>query len=203
MENKQQYRSTIKSRPYFYMETKKLAELVLQGFNEIELKKQVVENNIFQVKTDARKREIASVILQRLKVLDDYLINQLNISDIGTSKLIVLYTIIKTDRLFYEFMNEVFSDKIAYRDLSLTDRDFNIFFEGKRQQSEIVAKWKEYTFYKIQQVYIRILFEAGMLKNQKGNREILVPVANPDVLEHIRNTDDPRFINLIVGGTSV
>lgn len=199
MENRQQYRSTIKSRPYLYIETRKLSELVVQGYNELQLKEQVIDQNIFQVKSESRKREIASVILSRLKVLDDYLIKQIIESDIETSKIIVLYAILKTDRLFYEFMHEVFNDKILYQDLVIMDYDFNTFFEGKRQQSEKVASWKEYTFYKLQQVYIRILFEAGLLQNQKGERKIFVPIMNPDVLEHIRKIDNPRFINVIVG----
>ena len=196
MKSEQPYRSTIKSRPYFYIETKKLSGLIRQGYKEPQLKEQVMNNNIFQVKTESRKREIASVILSRLEVLDDYLIKQISEADVDSSKIIVLYAIMKTDRLFYEFMNEVFSEKIVYQDLSLTDPDFNIFFEGKRQQSDRIASWRDYTFYKLQQVYMRILSEAGLLKKRK----ILIPIINPDVLEHIRNSDGPRFIDVLVGG---
>lgn len=192
----QKYSSTIKSRPLLFAETKTLASIFAKGVNNVELKRQVIEDNIFQVKTESRKREIASTILTRLKVLDDFLVEKLLESDIDTSKIIVLYTIMKTDRLFYEFMNEAFSEKTSYQDLVLTDRDFNTFFEAKRQQSDKVANWQEYTFYKLQQVYKRILAEAGLLKNSK----IIIPIINLDVLEHIRNSDEPRFINVLVGG---
>lgn len=202
MEKELPYRSTIKSKPYFYIETKKLAELVLQGLNEIEIKEQIIDQNIFQVKSESRKREIASTILKRLKMLDEYLITKITTSDVNTSKLIVFYAILKTDRLFFEFMNEVFNEKVFYQDLVITDQNFNAFFESKRQQSETVANWKDYTFYKLQQVYVRILFEAGLLKNQKGNREIQLPIINMDVLDHIRKTSDPKFIDVILGGTA-
>lgn len=201
LEKQLQYRSTIKSRPYFYMETKKLSELVVKGLNDVQLKEQVIEHNIFQVKSEARKREIASTILIRLKSLDDFLIKQIVEADIDTSKIIVLYAIAKTDRLFYEFMNEVFSEKFIYQDLKLIDADFNIFFEGKRQQSDRVSSWREYTFYKLQQVYMRILSESGLLKiHNKHQREVLLPMINPDILEHIRSSDDPKFINVLLGG---
>lgn len=200
LEKELPYRSTIKSRPYFYLETKKLAQLVLKGYNEIQLRERVIDHNIFQVKTEARKREIASVILTRLKILDDYLIKHLISSDIRTSKIITLYAILKTDRLFFEFMNEVFSEKLLYRKEKLSDRDFNIFFEGKRQQSNRVASWSEYTFYKLQQVYLRILSEAGLLKSENKTHEIYVPIINPDVLGHIRKSD-AKYINVIVGGS--
>ncbi|WP_211316748.1 DUF1819 family protein [Oceanobacillus arenosus] len=199
MEKELQYRSTIKSKPYFYLETKQLSGLIVQGLNELEINEHVINLNIFQVKSESRKKEIASTILKRLTALDTYLIDKIITSDVETSKLIVLYSILKTDRLFYEFMHEIFREKIVYRDLQLTDRDFHTYFEAKRQQSETVAEWKEYTFYKLQQVYVRILFEAGLLKNQKGNREIEIPIINPDVLDHIRNSDDGRYINVIAG----
>src|SRR5690625_6941341 len=83
---------------------KKLAEFVVQGFNESELQEQIMEHNIFQVKSESRKREIASTILTRFKALNHYLIKQLTTSDVQTCKIIVLYAIIKTDRLFFEFM---------------------------------------------------------------------------------------------------
>ncbi|RDW17505.1 DUF1819 domain-containing protein [Oceanobacillus arenosus] len=199
LEKELQYRSTIKSKPYFYLETKQLSGLIVQGLNELEINEHVINLNIFQVKSESRKKEIASTILKRLTALDTYLIDKIITSDVETSKLIVLYSILKTDRLFYEFMHEIFREKIVYRDLQLTDRDFHTYFEAKRQQSETVAEWKEYTFYKLQQVYVRILFEAGLLKNQKGNREIEIPIINPDVLDHIRNSDDGRYINVIAG----
>lgn len=199
MNNQQTYRSTIKVSPFLYRETHKLAELYMQGFSEAAIKVQVMNQNIFQVKTEKRKKEITATVLQRLKTLNSILIQKIITTDINTSKLIVLYAILRTDRLFYEFMNEVFREKLIIQESTLEDRDFNTFFETKRQQSEKVAGWKEYTFYKLQQVYTRILFEAGLLTNKK-DREIQIPLINPDVLDHIRHTDDPRFINAIVGG---
>lgn len=185
------------------MEMKKVAEYVVQGFNEKKLKEQVIDHNIFQVKSEARKKEIAATILMRFNVLSDYLMKQMITTDVQTSKIIALYTILKTDRLFYEYMHEVFSEKVSLKDLIITDRDFNIFFEGKRKQSKRVASWQPYTFYKLQQVYIRILFEAGLLQSQKGMRNIIIPIIDQDILEHLRQVDDPKFIDVIVGGESV
>lgn len=191
------YRSTIKSKPFFYIETQKLAALHVEGINKDEIRKRVMDQNLFQVKTETRKKEIASTIAKRLKTLDGFLVNKIVTADVNTSKLIVLYAILKTDRLFLEFMDEVFHEKIVIHDMELQDRDFHTFFEAKRQQSETVAKWKEYTFYKLQQVYTRILFEAGLLTK---DRKIQIPIMDPDVYDYIIKTDDPRFINAITGG---
>ncbi len=176
-----------------------MADLLLQGLNQVELREKVIQENIFQVNTESRKREIASAILARLKPLDDYIKEKIVHADLETSKLLVLYAILKSDLLFYEFMNEVYREKVTVLDLELTDRDFHLFFEGKRQQCKVVADWKEYTFYKLQQVYIRIMFEAGLLKNQKEPRKIAIGMMDIDVRDYLINIGDQKYVKILVG----
>ena len=194
-----EYKSTIKSRPYLYKETKKAASLINKGLEIKNLKKESVENNIFQVETETRMKELASIIGTRLKELDDYLIEQISMSNIETSKLIVLYSVIKNDRLFFEFMNEVYKEKILLKDLFIRDKDFGVFFQNKREQSEKVNSWSEYTFKKLKQVYIRILFESGLIRNQKGDKEIKIPIIDNEVKEHIIKVGGKVYLEAILG----
>lgn len=194
-----QYKSTIKSRPFLFRETKKAAELINKGFDEFDIKNKAKNDNIFQVNTETRRSEIASIVLRRLKALDDFLIDKLANGEIDTSKQIVVYAIMKTDRLFFEFMYEVFREKILLRDFTLQDKDFNIFFDRKKEQSERVASWDDYTFYKLKQVYIRILFEAGFIKNQKKDREITKPIVEEDIACHLKEIGDTKYLNALTG----
>lgn len=127
-----EYKSTIKSRPYLYKETKKAASLVNRGVEISSLKSESIEHNIFQVETETRMKELASIIGTRLKELDSYLIQKIESSNIETSKIIVMYAILKNDRLFFEFMNEVYKEKIVLKDLFIRDKDFGVFFQNKR-----------------------------------------------------------------------
>ena len=194
-----EYKSTIKSRPFLFKETKKAAELINKGFKEFEIKEKAKKDNIFQVNTETRRSEIASIVLQRLKAIDDFLIEKIVNGDIGTSKQIVIYSIMKTDRLFFEFMYEVYREKILLRDFKLQDKDFNLYFNRKKEQSERVASWDDYTFYKLKQVYIRILFEAGFIKNQKKDREIVKPILEEEVVEHLKEIGDIKYLNALMG----
>jgi hypothetical protein len=157
-DNMMEYKSTIKSRPYLYKETKKAASLINKGLQVEMIKEKSLEDNIFQLESESRKKEIASIITARLKGVDAYLIDKLENSNVETSKVIVLYTILKTDRLFFEFINEVYKEKILLKDLYIRDKDFGVYFQSKKEQSERVASWTEYTIKKLKQVYIRILF---------------------------------------------
>ncbi|MCC5422610.1 DUF1819 family protein [Clostridium botulinum] len=194
-----EYKSTIKSRPYLYKETKKVASLINQGVKVNDIKNKSLEENIFQLESEARKREVASIISTRLKDLDKFIIDKISEGNVETSKILVLYAIIKTDRLFFEFMNEVFKEKLLLRDLFLRDKDFNTFFQSKREQSEKVASWTEYTFKKLKQVYIRILFECGLIENQKGDRRIKTPILERKVMECLYKIGDKIYINAIIG----
>jgi hypothetical protein len=194
-----EYRSTIKSMAYLYIETKKAASLIKQGFKEFEIKDMSVKDNIFQMKSEARKKEVASMVLKRLKSLDDFLISKLASGDLETSKQIVVYAIMKTDRLFFEFMNEVYRDKNILKEKYITDSDFNVYFQKKCEQSDTVAAWKEYTFYKLKQVFIRILFEAGFIKNQKGDKEINMPIIGYDLVQHLKEIGDDIYLKAMLG----
>lgn len=194
-----EYKSTIKSRPYLYKETRKAASLVNNGLQIDDLKNESLKNNIFQVDTETRMKELASIITVRLKELDEYLIQKIESSNIETSKIIVLYAILKHDRLFFEFMNEIYKEKILLKDLYLRDKDFNTFFQNKREQSDKVNSWSEYTFKKLKQVYIRILFESGLIANQKGDREIVIPIINDEVKDYIYKIGNKIYINAILG----
>lgn len=194
-----EYKSTIKSRPYLYKETKRAASLVNKGLEIKELRKESLENNIFQVETETRMKELASIISTRLKELDSYLIQKIEISNIETSKIIVLYAILKSDRLFFEFMNEVYKERILLKNLFIRDKDFGVFFQNKREQSDKVDSWSEYTFKKLKQVYIRILFESGLIANQKGDRQIVIPIIDSEVKDYIYKLGDKVYINAILG----
>lgn len=194
-----EYKSTIKSRPYLYKETKKASSLINKGLKIDDIKEKSLEDNIFQLESETRKKEIASIITSRLKAVDEYIIDKIENSNIETSKVLVLYTIVKTDRLFFEFINEVYKEKVLLKDLYIRDKDFGVFFQNKREQSEKVASWSEDTLKKLKQVYIRILFESGLIVNQKGDREIKVPIIEGDVKDYLYSIGDKIYINAMLG----
>lgn len=194
-----EYKSTIKSRPYLYKETKKAASVINAGFELTKIKEESLQNNIFQLESEARKKEVASIVTARLKAVDRYVIDKIENSNIETSKILVLYAIIKTDRLFFEFFNEVYKEKILLKDMFIRDKDFANFFERKREQSDKVASWSDYTFKKLKQVYIRILFESGIISNQKGDRELKVPIIEEEVKKHLYSLGDRIYIDAILG----
>lgn len=193
------YSSTIKTRGFLFHEAKKASTLYLQGFTFAEIMQKAVEENIFLLNTENRRKEIAATVMERIGTLDDFLHNKLVYGILETGKLIVLYTINKTDRLFFEFMQEVYREKHLLRDYVIADRDFSAFFYRKAEQSNQLMSWADYTFYKLGQVYKRILLESGLAKRSKRKLEIVRAVIEQDVKRHIIESGDRIYIEVIQG----
>lgn len=194
-----EYTSVLKLRSYLYLELKKACNLKIQGFDESEIKNKSIEENIFALSTETRKKEIASTVVDRIKVLDDYIIDNIKNGNLQTSKQLALYSILKTDRLFFEFMKEVYREKIILKDYKLTDKDFNVFFRRKSEQSEKIASWADYTYYKLGQVYKRILSEAGFAKNVNKEIEIVPQIMEDDIKNHLKSIGDTIFVETMLG----
>jgi len=199
MEQKPKYSTTIKSMPLLYIELKKAASLKLQGFNDCEIINKSLRDNIFQVNTESRKKEIAAAIIKRLKILDNYLTIKLVNGSMETSKQVALYALMKTDQLFFEFMLEVYREQILFHNLVIKDSHFSIFFQRKSEQSETVASWGDYTHYKLKQVYKRVLREAGFAKRQKKTMAITRTVMDFELVEHLKKTGDSRYLEAMLG----
>lgn len=197
--NMLRYSSTIKSRPYLYLELKKALSLKLQGFSSDQIKDKAIKENIFSMNSENRKKEIASTILTRMEVLDEFLMDKIVKGTLETSKQLALYALLKTDLLFFEFMNEVYKEKYILNDLVITDKDFNIFFQRKAEQSERVASWKDYTYYKLKQVYIRVLYEAGFIEKVDKGIEIKPPIIEREVIDYLTKKNDEVYIEAMLG----
>lgn len=195
----EKYKSTIKSMAFLFLELKKASGLYLQGLKADEIKKKALEENIFLLDTENRIKEIASTVLKRIEVLDEFLLRKLTNGNLETSKQIALYAILKTDRLFFEFMQEVYREKYLLGDYIITDRDFNTFFQRKSEQSEQVASWKDYTLYKLKQVYKRTLLQAGFVKKNKKNIQIARPLMEEDVVEHLKSKGEQIYLQAMLG----
>jgi hypothetical protein len=194
-----QYTSILKSRPYLYLELRKACALKIQGFDYNEIKEKSLEENIFAVKTEARKKAVASTVINRINKLDDFTLEKIIHGNLQTSKQLALYSILKTDRLFFEFMKEVYREKILLKDYKLTDKDFSVFFRIKSEQNEKIATWVDYTFYKLGQVYKRILTEAGFIKTVKKEIEITPQIMEEDVVQHLKNIGDTIYLEAMLG----
>ena len=163
-------------------EFRQLAMLKEQGDSDEDIRRKAIAENLFQYeKISSLKRGLPS-ILRRVNALDPKLRKMVLEESLECVKTINLYAIMKTDRLFFEFMNEVICEKLQRNDYTLEKKDLNLFFAIKAEQDGSIDSWTESTIQKLKQVYRKVLLETGLLNNRtSGELNRLI------VDEHIKN----------------
>lgn len=193
------YSAGLISKSYWYLESKKTAKYMLDGLNRKEILELAIKDNIYQVESEYRSKNIANAIYARLNSLPPVILEAVVNSDITTSKIIILISIMKTDRLFFEFMHEVLRNNIILGDYKLEDRDINIFFQEKKIQSEIVDSWVYTTIRRLKSEYIKMLIDSGLIKVNSNKREIIKPLIDFKVKQLLLDNEMAPYVFAVTG----
>ena len=153
-----------------------------------------ISDNIFMVNTERRRKELAYKIISRVAALDDTIIKMIVESPYNTSSVLSLYALMKTDRLVFEFMNEVIKDKIELMNYRLTDIELNQFMLYKSQQSELIANWKEPNKAKVKNSLRKILIDATIIRDLGSVYMIMPPILDKSIIDHINQIGDKKYL---------
>lgn len=153
-----------------------------------------ISDNIFMVNTERRRKELAYKLVARMAVLDDEMIRMIAESPYNTAAVLSLYALMKSDRIVFEFMNEVVKDKIELMNYRLTDIELNQFILCKAQQSELVAKWKDGNKTQVKSAIRKILIDAGLLRDLGSVYMIMPPILDKSICEHIIKVGDKHYL---------
>lgn len=188
-----EYSSVLTGAGFMLYEVKQVAKLKEQGFSDKEIRHKVLEENIFQYDKLSSVKRAMPYILKRVDLLDDTLRQLLIEESFEVGKVINLYAIMKFDRLFFEFMQEVIQEKLSNNNYYLDKVDVNSFFEQKMEQSEFMSSWSETTVAKLKQVFKKVLLEVGMLKDLKSG-ELNRMLIDNRISEHLHLIGDKNYV---------
>lgn len=188
-----EYSSSLNGASYLLFELKQVVKLQQKGLSAQEIRSKVVEENVFQFENKGRITRTLPSVMRRAKVIDSTLATYMIEGSVEMSKVINLYSIMKTDLLFYEFMDEVISEKLQNNDYLIEKKDINLFFTSKSEQSEKVASWSEINTEKLKRAFMQVLFESGMLKDRRS-KELNRLIIDEQIKEHLRTIGDTRYV---------
>ena len=195
----QEYTATNTGRPFSFKAMIIGAKLKADGYTDKEIREKSKNENIFQSRSEHQRIKTASTVNKRLNMLDEQLINKLINGDSTTIKQIIIYSIMKSDRFFFEFMDEVYKDKIILREFTIKDSDINIFIKRKQEQIPQIAQWTESTLNKLKAQYLTMLQEANFIKRINGAIEIIPPVIDPFLYNHLLEIGDEVYVQAMIG----
>ena len=194
MARKLKYSSNIKDKGLLGKELKAAAELYVQGFSFERILADSIDNNVFQVNTERRRKELADCVITRMKYLDEFTLKRISDGTIFLANVISFYAIMKINPLVYEFMNEVYKEKAELMINRITDADLNQFMDVKSQQIADVAKWTDGNKDKVKGALRNMLIEAGMLRDMGSFYMILVPVLDMDLVQNLLEVDGDMYL---------
>lgn len=199
--NRKPFSSAIKKTPFKYPIAKKIAKLMLDGLDYDEVYKRCYDDNLVEIESLERRREVTNVIYNRLCALDSFLLNEFYNGDVATSKYILVYAIAKTDSLFFDFLFEKYRDALMNQERNyLSIDDFDHFFESKKEVDHIVAKWGKFTLQCLTKGYRNILVDSGLGKRERKTIVVQRMMIHPAVEEHIELIGDKDFLKATLGG---
>ncbi len=169
-----EYSAGLTSKLFWLQESKKTASYILEGYTKSEIRKIAWDQNIYQVKAEYRAYEVLNGTYRRVSALPKTVLELFTTCDIETAKILNLIAILMDSRLFFEFIHDVYDEKIRLGEKEITDRDLNVFFADKAMQSEAVAGWSDVAVKKLKQCFTRMMFEAGLLESSAKPRIIKI-----------------------------
>ena len=101
-----------------------------------EIRKKVQSENLYQLRNENRLRRTFNYVYKRLESLPDGAVDLLVKVDNENAKLLTLISIMYTDKLFFEFVYDVYRGKIILGEKTIEDRDINGFFDEKAARAK-------------------------------------------------------------------
>lgn len=195
----EKYSSGLVSESFWFVEFKKIIKLRYEKKSWEDIKILCLEENLLGISKEYRAKRIFGYLKNRVETLDEDLINIFINTDIKTQKLINLIAISKKNRLFFEFLYEVYREKIYFGAFELTDSDVNIFFKNKQIQAEDVNAWTDITLRRLRSSYINFLTDAGLLTIYEKKRRITPPILDISLESYLKYKGENSIIKAISG----
>lgn len=160
----EKYNAGLISQSFWFVEFKKVVQLFSEGNDYDEIKRQCIEENLFGAINPYRGKRMCGYLLIRLKSMDKKLVELFVNADIATQKLINLITVMSTNRLFFEFIYEVYRTKLMIGESNIDLSDVNIFFSQKESQNDDIVAWNEATKKRFKSLLLNFLIEADLVR---------------------------------------
>lgn len=194
-----EYSAGLTSKLFWLQEARKTASYIVEGFSKSEIRAIAWEENIYQVRAEYRAFEVLNGTYRRISLLPMDVLKVFLSCDIEMAKVLNLISILMDNRLFFEFIYEVYDVKLRIGELEISDRDLNAFFADKAIQSEVVARWSDTVVKKLKQCFCRIMYEAGMLENSMKPRTIRSIYIDYRTEELLKNNGLEVYLNAVKG----
>lgn len=195
----EKYSSGLVSESFWFIEFRKIIKLKYEGKTWDEIKNLCLLDNLLGISREYRAKRNYGYLKNRIDALDTGLIEIFIHSDLNTQKIINLIAIAKKNRLFFEFLYEVYREKVQLGTPELTDSDINIFYKNKQSQDDDVSTWTDVTLRRLRSTYMNFLTDAGLLTVSGKEKRITPPILDITLENYLNDNGDNQIVKAITG----
>jgi len=196
---RKEYSAGAVKHSFWFLEFRKMITLIIAGNSIDSIRQMNIDGNIFSAPTTERAKQIFNTVSTRVRSLDESFYSLFVDADISTQKLIALISVMNTDTLFFDFIYEVYREKLILGSDELSDTDIRVFFKNKQVQSEKVAGWQDYTLKRLGACYKTFLAEAGIVSRDSSSTNIVKPVLDMSLEKCLIDNGMEQFIHALTG----
>ena len=193
------YSAGLMSESYWFLEFKEYLKLKKNNVSDDDIKNEIVENNLFGSTNEYSSKRIYGYIRRRVETIDEKLLHLFFSSDLSTQKIINLICILRNSRIFFDFVNEVYREKIFLGMEFIGNSDMNIFFKNKNLQNNDVAKWTDGTKKRLCSSFITMLTESNLITLHEKKRIITPPILDIELERYLKSNSEDDIIKAITG----
>jgi hypothetical protein len=164
------------------VEAAKVADLLLKGASLSQIRSQVIEEDLFQLRSHTSRSGMLRSVLNYVEGLSEEYLMFLSQGDLDLKRFTLLFLTLKHNRLLRELIGELLLDKVKRLELTIQSEEIKAFFAIKREQNTVLTEWSDSTFQKATSNTVLILVRSGVLKplsDQKKYEICAFPVPTP------------------------
>ena len=194
-----EYSASAVKHQFWFNEFRQTVKLLNDGRSLEQIKSLVLEDNLYSASSSARAKQIYATVSARINELDSSFYRVFSYADLQTQKMFALIAAMAYDTLLFEIVYELIRDKMILGSNEITEKEFVRFIEDKQRQDSRAASWTEETCKRLAGTYKSILFEAGVLDSNKGDRKILKPIIDLELSDWLSNHGMEIYIRALTG----
>lgn len=158
------YSAGMVSKGFWFQQFKNYIKLFNDGKSDEEIKRLQEENNILLAPSKSYGIKMVGEVSRRTRALPESIRNIFFDLSVDNQKLINLLGVLMTDRLFFEFVYEIYREDVKIGIEEFENKKLRIYFKDKGDISEDVRKYKDNTIKRLSREYKTYLKETGLLK---------------------------------------
>ena len=190
------YKADITAGSLKVLETRIIANLLLQRIDKEGWSEAIVRQNVLQAKSTATAIRLAKLIRSRLELMDSELWRLIRDGDKSVATHAVLAAAVKHSPLLGDFLYLVVREQYRIFNPALSNQLWEDYLNDCRGRDEDMPQWNESTRLRLRSSIFQTLAQAGFIEDTKSLRLQPVYIA-PQVIQYLEKRNEAYVLRCL------